>query len=279
MKKFEKLIALLLGVGMVVGGAALSACANDNEGNTNIDEEKWNNAFEEFDYSNYSLKAIKKIDGEDYESIYMFSENAIYNKGYIFEYGFGENSQKQLDNIIYSECFCVKNDDGTYTNYIKWCDLSELDNAKFYIYDDTSEDIFVGLKEEAAFEISYKDHYKKFTDNKDSTYYCADEIIISQHDYEEIPDKGIRDETFYMYCTDNIVTILNNKLYSFKCKVNKTKGECNCTLLNDFLHLSTEETQVDMAMECYDIGTTTVTVPQEVIDEATQNNQNNDNQE
>lgn len=249
MKKFKKIAALVLSVGMVAGGAVLSACSNNGEGDDGLtpdqiesiikDEETWDKAFEDMDYANFSAHVSYQTseEGEALNNYVEVTENGVHYK---------------LDGGV--EFYSIKNEDDTYSTYIKY--YSEYTNQnKFVLLNDKSDTYFAGAKNETVIKVSYASYFDLFKYNKETnSYYYEGDIDVEAKDFDGQPLATIS-------CFDITIKVSNNKIISVKSSYRIKDTE-----------QATEDVQImNTTWEYYDIGTTTVTVPQEVIDEATAN--------
>lgn len=274
MGKIKKILALLLGAGVVASGAVLSACSDNSTDSGNgtqtqaenivKDEESWNKAFEEFDYSNFSFNMCGlDADGEQANVTIKISEKVVYYKVEV-----GDDTQ--LDEAgypgYYEEYYSVKNDDGTYTTYMKWDSRAEFvfpgTLAGLSKFDNGSR--FNRAKEEINLKVDYNDCFKDFIYDGQSGSYSCDKEVIAKHNFYD----GVYNDMQYFYCTNNVVTVRNNSVVSVGCHVNKLVTECHCEESNGEHN---GEDAMNATLEYYDIGTTSFNVPPEVIDEAEKN--------
>lgn len=256
-------MAALLSVSVIASGAALTACGGDDGeggGNTKpIDEQTWTAASDELDYTNFSFRSNIGIEA-------LIGENAVYCKyqmgdEYLSEYYSVINEDGRT--ITYRKMY-QKNDDDDRPNHIT------IDNAKYFIdFSTTFEQAVASAKALVAFEVSYKDYYNSFTYNENTQEYVNSGVIeVLDIYYEDWGTDGFIDDVFTYHFVDNVVKISNDKIISYSCKMNWHSGVCHCVNQPDH---NDEGTECDITLEYYDIGSTVVTVPPEVIAEATAN--------
>ncbi|MDE6691474.1 MAG: hypothetical protein K2K04_05825 [Clostridia bacterium] len=253
MKKFRLFMAALLSAGVMASGAALTACNGDGEGGANtkpIDEQTWQAAFDELDYTNVSFRP----NVSDADSIVMLSENAAYYK---FQRG-----DEYLDEI-----YSVKNDDGTYTNYSKHFNGSPngyetIENTTFSCSIDSYGLAFNYGKEAITVKISYKDDYNEFNFDKDLQAFVYNDVIEVEHIfYEELSDGSLHYDISTFNCVDNVVKISNDKIISCSFRGISYSCVCHCTYEDH----NTSNIEVNTTCEYYDIGTTVVEIPEELL--------------
>ena len=261
MKKLKGIVAALLSVSVIASGAALTACGgnDDGEGGSNvkpIDEQTWKAAFEELDYTNFSFRSNTGIEA-------MIGENVVYCK-------------LQRDDEYLNEYYSVKNEDGTSVTYRKTYmknnnmpDDSTINDAQYFIdFSTTFEQAVASAKAMVTLEVSYEDYYNSFTYNESKQEYVYNGVIAVSDTYKNVED-GI-DDTQTFYFVDHNLKISNNKIVSYSSRLNGYSCECRCDLNKQPDHSETDA-EYDMSLEYYNIGTTSVTVPPEVIAEATAN--------
>lgn len=242
----KRIVATLTGLGMVLAGVTLSACGeNTDEGNLPADdtqlnngdgltigdiesviqdEEAWGNAFENIAYTNYTMLVRYSEQGHSTENYCEITENAVY--------------VRQEFRTYYS----VKNADGTYTTYMNEQGDSSYEN--FVLLNDTSDEYFVGIKNESLIIVSYADYFDLFTyDGTTAAYSYSGEIATTVHDYS-----GTYEDE--LICYNIVVKVLNNRIIAIS---------------SDY---RLDDESFKGHFEYFDIGTTAVTVPQEIVDNA-----------
>ena len=263
MKKVNGVVAFLC-MCVVAGGVALTACNDGGNGGESgggreeskpIDEQTWLSAFEGLDYTNCSIRS-------DSGNMIMLSENAVYAKN-------------QIGDEYLNEFYSVKKEDGTFITYVRDFysdDDGTIEDAKFFIDRYTTFEQAVALaKDMVPFKVSYKDYYAKFNYDKTGQKYIYNDTIeiIEVNQYSGL--NYMIDDTSTYHFVDNIVKIENDKIISCSFRINWYSCICHCVNQPDHNEAGTN---VDMTIEFYDFGTTTVIVPPEVIAEAIENTYN-----
>ena len=242
---------MLLSACVVAGGAALTACSDGTDGSKNnkpIDEAAWKVICEEVDYTNFSFRSDNGFE-------VLISENAVYYK---------------RPNGAFSECYTVKNKDGTCITY---AGSGTLEDKRFYIINEysTFEQAINSAKSMAILEVSYKDYYNSFSYNENTQTYVDSGVIEVSDKYRSEQEGYIIDDTHTYYLVDNVVKFSNDKIVSYSSRINKYSCECRCVNQPDHTETGME---CDISIEYFDIGATVVEVPPEIIAEAIENTYN-----
>ncbi|MCM1439211.1 MAG: hypothetical protein NC131_08415 [Roseburia sp.] len=257
MRKFNRVLAFALGVGIVAGGvAALSGCSNDNgDGLTQEqvesmvkDETIWNQAFDDLDYTNFTLKIhYETSDGDLIDNFAKITPDGIYCKtDGVDKNDYGISVKLIYAGQIVSGVYAVKNANETYTTYLS-------DGTKWWLSEDTTDSDILTLKNQLVLRVSYANYYDLFNFDEKTLIYHYDGVI-------DVEAQGSEGESIgTLACTDITVKAASGKIVSVKSKYSvKDGGEEAGEVLN-------------ASFEYYDIGTTEVKVPKDVIDEATAN--------
>lgn len=215
-----------------------AACGGEGESDQTVDqvqtmvedEETWDAAFADLDYVNFSIRVHYVSDIQGTVDNYLeISENAIYYN---------------VQDV--AECYTAKNDDGTYSNYFK-----NTGEENYTLLNDTSDYFFVLQRRAIPRPISLADYFEMFTYDEDTkTYRCADEISCKfiGCDYEG------NETELGIICSNIVVATENNLIVSISA---------------DYSVFNNQSTKITNAhFEYFNIGRTTVTIPQEVIDNA-----------
>ncbi|MDE7301016.1 MAG: hypothetical protein K2N47_02490, partial [Clostridia bacterium] len=240
MKKLKCLTAALLSVAVLVSGAALTACSGDDGASTEDvkeiikDEQTWDKAFEDIEWVNLSCKVSNEVDhgdGEGYQKLENYAkltENAVY-----WKMGDPRNN--------YGEGYSAKNSDGTYSTYLK----EYYNEDSFSLLDDTSDRYYQRIKIQVVLQVSYANYFELFRFEKDTNSYVYDgeiEVIARQA-------IGNKVEEATLICTNNVVKALNGKIVYIK---------------SDYYVREHPEDTKNASFEYFDIGSTTVEIPDEV---------------
>lgn len=190
MKKF--LLKTILACLCLISVVAFAACAEEEEIETadNIiqNDEAWNAAFENIDYTNFSMRVSIVEEGNTTANYCEISETAVY---YDVEY----------ELTFYS----IKNDDDTYTTYL----VDKTSESAVELNDKTDE-YFVGACTETVLKVSYADYFELFTYDEESCVYTYDgEIETTAYDFNG-------EALATVYCFNNVVKVEKNKIISIK---------------------------------------------------------------
>lgn len=236
MKK-KKMIFAAFAVSMAMC-VPFAACGGEGESDQTVDqvqtmvedEETWDAAFADLDYVNFSIRFhyVSDLQGT-VENYIEISENAIYYN---------------LQDL--AECYTAKNDDGSYSTYIR--NLHE-GGDNFTLLNDTSDSFFVVQRRAVPRPISFADYFEMFTyDGDTKTYRCADEISC-----KFIVDYAGHETELGIICSNIVVATENNRIVAISADYSSPDPDVNLT---------------NAHFEYFNIGRTTVTIPQEVIDNA-----------
>lgn len=252
MKKFKLFMAALLSVSVMASGAALTACngnGGEGSGDKPMDEQTWKAAFDELDYTNVTFR-----NGSNDDFIIMLSENAAYY--YL-----------RIDDEYLDEIYSVKNEDGTYTNYYKHFTGSPngyetIENTTFSCTIDSYGRAFNYGKEAITIKISYKDDYNHFIYDKDLQAFVYRDVIEAEHTfYEELSDGSLHYDISTFKCVDNVVKFSKDKIILCSFKGISYSCVCHCTYEDH----NASNIEVNTTCEYYDIGTTVVEIPEELL--------------
>lgn len=269
MKTLKKILALALGAAMVAGGAALSACSDgegSGNGNSNLsgeegsetgggsselNEQTLKSALKNLTFDNVSVKEVsynllESGNAMVFESYFNISENGFYA---ILGGGYCVDKDGNRDDYTPAIEYCVKNNDDTYSRYYTYFEPYKLENGVTETYVQYMINQFI-------FKYQLKDYADLFTfDGATSTYNYVGEISA-----EIVGDEEVIDIVF----SDTTVKTNDGKIEYIKL-ISTTDIEKEEDYMGD------KYVEFRHTLEYYDIGTTTVEVPKEVIDEATAN--------
>ena len=195
------------------------------------DETSWDNAFTNLELLNFSMEVHFP---EGHVNFCTVTETSAY---YHIEGG--------------TEFYTVKNEDGTCTTYYR-----SGEGRPFILLEDTSDTYLVGAQTETVIKISFENYYQNFVYDEEQSSYLYDDILeTTAYDFDGEPfDRQ-------MYCFDNVVKVADGEIHYISCSYY-------------FEGYFDEEDDFDYkAEECpwfvyYDIGRTTMTIPNEIIDNA-----------
>lgn len=231
----KKLFSLVLSLVAVFTFTCITACGSEEspeEETVNtviVNEEVWRTAFENLDYSNYSL--IQEINvGEGGKSYMDFTDDAVYIK-FITQ------------DTVLSEFYSLKKSDGTYVTYVYGQAIFEENTyEEWTVLNDNSETYLKKAKDLMNFDLSaYAEYYEFFTYNERSStydYYWPVGIPVCNDENEVMNNMS-----FY----DTIITINNNKVTGLKMQAyefsmtleftfGKTKVEVPEEVKNNAIH-------------------------------------------
>lgn len=239
MKKFATaLLTLVLALCCALGFAA---CEDENGKIENLDsviqnEEAWDTAFENIDYTNFSMR-VSMVDEDDTIINYCeISETAVYfDMGYEHEF------------LRYRTFYSIKNNDATYTTYR----VDKVSKSAAELNDKTDK-YFVGACTETVLKVSYADYFGLFTYDEEKGVYTYDgEIETTAYDFNE-------EELGTIYCFNNEVKVEKNKITSIKSDYRFENDNYNENTYYSF--------------EYFNIGITEVKIPEWVINNAVKEN-------
>ncbi len=143
-----------------------------------------------------------------------------------------------------TEFYTVRNADNTCTTYYKY-------DGGFKKLDNTSDEYLVGAQTETVIQVSFEENFEKFTyDLETASYVCAEEIECTYYDFD-----GNVEGT--LICYDSVVKITDGKISYIESKYYEKDHDRNGY---SFIY--------------YNIGISSVTIPQEVINSAVSNGGN-----
>lgn len=245
----KKILAGVLAIASAVSVFSLSACVeneNDNDGGLDKDtvetiikdEETWNKAFENIEYTNFSIRVKIKFPEmkEPHINYVEVTPNAVYY-----------NIESQ------TEFYSVKQENGTCKTYLKgwdiYNDFKEYPQTYFTVLSNSSSEYLLGAQTETVFKVSYADYFDLFTYDKENAAYTYNGVIETTayaYDGSEIGE---------LYCTNTVIKVENNKIVYIR---------------SDYTRDNFQEEGIEESFEYFNIGSTVVKVPEEVIANAVQ---------
>lgn len=202
------------------------------------DETSWDNAFTNLEMLNFSMEVHFPEGNVNFCTV---TETSAY---YHIEGG--------------TEFYTYKNEDGTCTTYFR---LRET--MPFILLEDTSDTYLVGAQTETVIKISFENYYQNFVYDEEQGAYLYDDLLETTAYYFDGEPYGDQ-----MYCFDNVVKVVDGEISYISCSY----------YFDDYFDYndseSDEESDFDYReQECpwfvyYNIGMTTMVIPDEVIENA-----------
>ena len=205
------------------------------------DEKSWIDAFNELDYTNYTINVYFEAFGSPINNKVCISETAAY---YLMDY----SAVSDMDNA-YLEYYSVQNEDGTYNNYVR-----DSKNEQFMLLNDHSNMGYVNARMESLLALKYDQHYDSFVYNEEKgSYICTDIIETDYH-----PDPENTEYNLPIYCKNVEIKIADGKIIYVSSDYVVWYGQTGTPTESDF-----------QSQLLYDnIGLTVVTVPSDVLENA-----------
>lgn len=152
------------------------------------DEKTWIDAFNELDYTNYTVSAKwENNSGSQHNKVEISETAAHYVLG-----GYFYNSPVGI-NEYYTEYefYTIKQKNGTYNTY------ERRDNAeRFTLLDDKTDYWYKSARMESLIALKYDEHYDEFVYNEEQgTYFCSN-IIETTY----CPNPNYPDKKYSLYC-------------------------------------------------------------------------------
>lgn len=168
-------------------------------------------------------------------NVYIDNEDEpIYNSCYVSEDGIKVIRESILDT------YSIRQADGTFKTY----EYYQYD-GKWHLQNDTSDRTYMNFIEESRLYFSFKDTFNKFIyDESKGLYKCEEELIAIIY-----PNDEVKIEEIKLFNTE--IVIIDGKIFSIKANYQLDSDDAP---VNNF--------------EYFNIGTTVVTIPDEVVNNA-----------
>lgn len=204
------------------------------------DDVEWDNVFEGFKLTNFTMNVHwEDEDGDTQDNHCIVTENAVYY---------------HIPGSV--EYYAVRSADGSCIAYVSMYnyDYETGNRTKMPFIKGTgeaAEQLLVGAQYETVLQISFAENFSKFTyDAASATYSSTEEIAANFLD----EDGSVLGQ---LYCFNSKVKVVNGEIYYIS---------------SDYTFHEEYEENDSYSFEYANIGVSSVTIPQEVIDGATEGN-------
>ena len=197
-----------------------------------IDNEvSWEQAFENLEFLNFAIEVHQTYNDQTHINYCEVTETAAY---------YHIQGSKEF--------YTTKNEDGTYTTYQRNSGDYTDDYSGFIKHPDTSDTFLKGAQTETVIDLSFADHFDKFTYNEETGSYTYD---------------GTIETTAYRF--DG--TPYSNKMYCYNIEIKTADGKI--TYIYADYYFGAIEKDKSFNLKYMNIGLTEVKVPYKVIENAT----------
>lgn len=164
------------------------------------DEKTWIDAFNDLDYTNYTVHAKFGDEGNTYDNKVEISESAAH---YLIGGYFQDSPVGADEYYVLGEYYTILQTDGSYNTYIR-----EENAEKFNLLNDHSNLWYVNARMQSLLALKYDGHYEDFVYNEEKgTYFCP--TVIETEYYPDPEDPDFRED---MYCTNVEIKVANGAI-------------------------------------------------------------------
>ncbi|MBQ9081464.1 MAG: hypothetical protein IJY26_02370 [Clostridia bacterium] len=145
------------------------------------DEKTWIDAFNELDYTNYTVHAKFGEEGSMFDNKVEISETAAH---YLIGGYFSDSPVGADEYYVLEEYYTIQQTDGSYNTYARYSNAE-----KFTLLNDHSDMAYVQARMESLIALKYNEHYEDFVYNEEKgTYFCSTVIETEYYPDPESPE-------------------------------------------------------------------------------------------